>query len=68
MIDDRLYNFELNPDNGILIPPYEPKKSKASLIDDSDPTLKNLQKWFERSEVIEAEDIRTLDKSSIFSD
>lgn len=68
MIDDRLYNFELNPGNGVLIPPYEPKKSKESLTDDSDPTLKKLQKWFESPEVIESNDIRSLDKSSIFSD
>ncbi len=67
MIDDRMYNFELNPDNGILIPPYHPIQKKEILIDESDPTLDTLQKWFLKPEVIASKDIRELDKSNIFS-
>jgi len=67
IIDDRLYNFELNPQNGILIPPYEPILTKEALIDSDDPTLKKLQNWFSDSEVINSKDVRNLNKTDIFS-
>lgn len=72
MIDDRMYNFDNNPDNGILIPPYNPLPQKFTLMDDQDPatqdrTLENLKKWFLLPEVKNSEDIRTLDKTNIFS-
>lgn len=68
MIDDRLYNFEANPGNGILIPAFAPHQSKKSLTDTSDKALYKLKAWLMREDVIKAEDIRLLDRGHIFSD
>lgn len=64
IVDDRLDNFEPNPNNGILIPPFYPEE--GDLLNIQDNELDKLMKWFMRKEVIESEDIRLLDKSRIF--
>jgi TFIIF-interacting CTD phosphatase-like protein len=65
-VDDRPQVFFKNPDNGILIPPYEPSGSYYNYIQD-DPTLPELMEWLMKPEVLQAKDVRLLDKSRIFS-
>lgn len=65
MIDDRKDNFLDNPENGILIPPYSPTPTLIDFMLD-DRSLDKLIKWFSLPEVIQAPDIRLLDKSHIF--
>lgn len=67
IIDDRKSTFEsVNPDNGILIPPYKPPFTVKALRTD-DVCLQQLVSWLYRPEVIKARDIRRLDKSQIFN-
>lgn len=68
VVDDRSDNFnQINKDNGILIPAYSPDPTVLSMLE-PDNTLKALIKWFELDEVKESADVRTLDKSKIFTD
>lgn len=66
IVDDRLDNFIPNPNNGILIPPYEVYSNKQSILSDNDDMLLRLIKWFKKDEVVNSNDIRKLDKSNIF--
>lgn len=66
LIDDKDYNFECNPDNGILIPGYDPECSKSVLLEHYDDNLMRLKKWFMKKDVIQSSDIRELDKTTIF--
>lgn len=67
ILDDREYSFDsVNPDNGILIPPYTPPCTLDGLAID-DPTLLQLKAWLLQPEVMQAKDVRTLDKSRIFT-
>jgi hypothetical protein len=65
IVDDKLDGCLDNPDNAIIIPPYRPKATVSSIRSDDD-MLVRLQAWFETDEVINANDVRTLDKSNIF--
>lgn len=66
IIDDRLTVFqEPNPDNGIEIPPYKPAFNLNSLRSD-DIALKQLVNWLMKPEVMNAKDVRKLDKKKIF--
>lgn len=65
ILDDRLENFQPNPDNGILIPPFYPERDELLNIKDS--AFDDLMKWFMKPEVIKSEDIRLLNKKNIFS-
>ncbi len=64
--DDRDHNFIPNPDNGILVPAYSPKPNFSDVRTD-DPALLQLMKWYQTKEVINSTDVRTLDKTKIFS-
>ena len=64
IVDDRVENFDPNPGNGILIPPFYPEPDE--LLDIHDDAFDKLIKWFMQKQVIESEDIRLLDKSRIF--
>lgn len=67
VIDDRLTTFaNVNPNNGILIPAYKPNLNLDPLMRD-DTALLELQAWCERPEVMSVADVRTLNKSQIFS-
>ncbi len=67
IIDDRPSVFEIpNPDNGIQIPPYNPKFNIRSLRTD-DIRLKQLMTWLLRPEVMNSHDVRDLDKTNIFN-
>jgi hypothetical protein len=64
IVDDRIENFDPNPGNGILIPPFYPEKE--DLLDIQDDAFDRLMGWFMKKEVIESEDVRLLDKTRIF--
>lgn len=65
MLDDRAANFEPNPENGLLIPPYEPAPKIQALTKD-DTALLQLRDWLMQPAVMNASDIRDLDKTNIF--
>jgi hypothetical protein len=65
-LDDREDTFSKNPRNGIKIPPYEPRMTPDGIMTD-DIALLQLMKWLELPSVINASDIRTVDKRNIFS-
>ena len=78
LLDDRQHNFDPNPENGVLIPPYlpvvksdigkkdRPRPSKKAMLSNKDNCLELFMKWLMKPEVINAPDIRELDKSDIF--
>lgn len=65
VIDDRSSTFIENVENGILIPEYCPE-ANTDEIRKEDTALLQLMKWFLTDEVKNCNDVRTLDKSSIF--
>lgn len=65
-LDDNSSTFAKNPDNGILIPAYETSLTVVSLSRD-DPSLMQLKYWLLQPEVVNATDVRKLDKSTIFT-
>ena len=66
VLDDRESTFSRNPENGIMIPLFEPQFTVAGLTR-HDNALRQLMNWLLLPEVINCEDVRTLDKSSIFN-
>lgn len=66
ILDDRLHVAEYsNPDNIVIIPPYEPSPTIRSLSAD-DIALQQFMQWLLKDEVKNASDVRKLDKKSIF--
>ena len=67
ILDDRNSTFEnVNPQNGILIPRYNPNE----FVDDlrkHDDALYKFQRWLLKPEVITCNDLRNLDKNNIFT-
>lgn len=66
-LDDYDATFSKNKDNGLHIPPYEPEFDYNGIMED-DKTLLNLMYWLTNNEVINAVDVRKLDKSSCFDE
>lgn len=71
-IDDREDTFSLNVGNGIVIPAYAPKLTGTpeEVIEEilkPDVALLQLMCWLSLPEVVNCEDVRTLDKSTIFT-
>lgn len=66
IVDDRDDTFSKNHKNGIHIPVYLPEPNLDSIGKD-DPTLLELIDWFKNSGVLESDDVRTIDKTGIFS-
>jgi len=64
-VDDTKENFMENPDNGIIIPPFEP--SPADPFNNSDRCFRHLINWLQSDTVRNSTDYRTLDKTTIFS-
>lgn len=64
IIDDRLHTFMSNPNNGVLIPAFDPGKNPTweQLTDRSDDVLLRLERWLLSKEVLEAEDVRAIKK------
>ena len=66
IVDDRRVSLNPNPNNGILIPEYDPRPDYES-IKARDESLLQLMSWFERDFVKRSNDIRNLYKGDIFS-
>jgi len=66
IIDDRKKSFAQNPNNGILIPVYEPLPT-ADSIRKNDVALLQIMSWLTRPEVMKTTDVRKLDKNYIFT-
>lgn len=64
-LDDRPQAFLKNPQNGIIIPPYEPEEDINTFLQEDDHLVRLMQ-WLSKPEVIAAKDVRLLDKSRIF--
>lgn len=65
-IDDNSTTYTYNKDNAVLIPAYSPSPNLNSLSSD-DPSLLQLKYWLLQPEVIAAKDIRSINKSTIFT-
>jgi hypothetical protein len=67
LIDDRQEVFSRkDPDNGIIIPPFSPDINDLDALT-NDTCFLDLKKWFMLPEVMEAYDVRELDKRTIFT-
>lgn len=65
LIDDRKRNFKYNPNNGILIPVFEPKMT-AECIHSGDTAFLTLMNWFDKVFFRHNKDVRDF-KKAIFS-
>jgi hypothetical protein len=66
-LDDYDATFSKNKDNGLHIPPYEPEFDYNGIMED-DKTLLNLMYWLTNPEVMNASDVRKLDKAGCFDE
>lgn len=64
-IDDKESTYINNPDNGILIPAFQPKANIDQLRLGDDALLK-LQRWLEQKHIKDFVDVRMLSKDGIF--
>lgn len=70
IVDDKEYTFMENPNNGVLIPPYNPELHDYKELlkyNSQDTALLKLKAWLSSPTVRECSDIRTLDKKGIFN-
>ena len=68
IIDDKWSNMLENTNNGIVIPPYSPIPNINQLAEtENDTALQDIAIWLMRNEVLNAHDIREVDKSNIFT-
>lgn len=67
VLDDNHGTFVHNPNNGVLIPKYNPKASVASLSD-NDNALLQFRDWLLLPEVVSAPDVTKLPKHDVFVD
>ncbi len=65
VLDDRSSTFSQNPLNGIQIPAYMPSDTIDGLRSE-ESSLQRLTDWLLRPDVVNATDIRNVDKSGIF--
>ncbi len=65
VIDDRDYTFGRNTDNGVLIPPYSPRNLHE--MQEEETHLTRLRGWLMQPSSRFASDVRSLNKSHIFS-
>lgn len=63
-LDNKGDNFVDNPENGIVIRDYRPRTFNEMMTEDV--ALLQLRQWLLKPEVMNARDVRTLDKSRIF--
>jgi TFIIF-interacting CTD phosphatase-like protein len=66
IIDDNKHSFANNSDNAIHIPAYNPQLTKSNVMYD-DTSLLTIMEWLKRSHLKDVSDVRSLDKSKIFS-
>jgi TFIIF-interacting CTD phosphatase-like protein len=65
VVDDKLDNFKFNEDNGVLIPRYKPKLTYKGILE-NDGILNSLMDWITYSNIKYNNDVRNLDKTTIF--
>lgn len=66
-LDDNAYTYErVNPGNGVLIPHYSPPPNISALTAD-ETSLLQLKYWLLQPNVMNASDVRLLDKEHIFT-
>lgn len=65
-LDNKGDNFIANESNGITIPDYQPPANLNAMMTD-DIRLLQVRQWLLRPEVMASKDVRTLDKSKIFT-
>lgn len=58
IVDDKEVSFRANPDNGVLMTPFEPG---IDSLKDNDNSLAHLQEWLEE-ELLQADDVREVYK------
>ena len=66
LVDDRTYSFSATPENGILIPPYDPDLTIESLSQNNQDLIK-LGHWFSQSDFFTSSNVRFLNKEHIFN-
>lgn len=66
IVDDYNHSFMENPNNGILIPPYNPSNNVVEILG-RDESLDLIRKWLNTPEVRHSTDIRKVPKDNIFS-
>nr|QBK90034.1 MAG: ctd-like (NLI interacting factor-like) phosphatase [Pithovirus LCPAC101] len=66
IVDDRFDTFQYNYNNGILIPPYNPKSTIKGLRE-GDKALLRFMTWLTEKNVHQSIDIRSLEKDRIFN-
>jgi hypothetical protein len=66
ILDDRSDTFDLNKQNGVEIPPYEPAATYQDIMKD-DIALLQFMGWLSLPEVLASNNLSTLDKSKIFT-
>jgi len=65
IVDDNISNFTPNPENGILIPAYEPPLNGDAMMRD-EHSLLQIKYWLLQPEVHDSKDVRKLNKKDIF--
>jgi len=71
VIDDRSDTFSMNPENGILVPPYGDAKGRGSryfetLINTPDNVFQKLQLWLMQDDILNSVDIQKEAKPNLF--
>ena len=66
ILDDKAATFRETPDNGVLIPRYSPPFTVSGIME-QDIALLQFREWLLKPDVISSDDVRTLDKSLIFT-
>lgn len=66
ILDDRNDTFSKNPDNAIHIPRYEPQFDYSGIYN-GDKCLLETINWFKDSNIMNCEDVRTINKNNIYS-
>ncbi len=67
ILDDNTDTAKWNRENIIAIPAYNPDIEAVFNNADTDRHLLNVMEWLSEPSVLQAKDVRTLDKSTIFS-
>ena len=66
ILDDNETTFSKNKDNALHIPAYEPELSPEGIMED-DQTLVNLSRWLMQESIINAPDVRKINKDECFT-
>lgn len=65
IVDDNVSSYRLNIENAIPIEGYNPQVKKEH-IEYEDKTLYRIIEWFKETNIMNVEDVRTIDKTNIY--